>query len=180
MRNEKLMFIGLVVLIVISSLAVILLIQQNSGLSEILKHEKVPKIGDKAYLFTTESLDGTMVSIKDTTTLLVFMNTQCQTCAMSLPVVNAAYDSLRSLGVQVIGIISEPDLIARSYIEEHVIPFPVIADPDKKIFKKSKIRTVMLTVLVDKIGKIQYYQNYGDGIKRTLEKVFHQISNEVL
>ena len=138
MRNEKLMFGGLVALIVISSMAVFLLIQQNSGLSEILKHEEVPKIGDKAYLFNEKALDGTTVSNKDTTTLLVFMNAQCQSCAKNLPVLNAAYDSLQSLGVQVIGIISEPELIARSYIEEHAIPFPVIADPDKKYLKKAK------------------------------------------
>ena len=172
MRNEKLMFMGLVVLIVISSVAVFLLIQQNSGLSEILKHEEVPKIGDKAYLFTEKALDGNVVSNKDTTTLLVFMNAQCQSCAKSLPILNAAHDSLQTLGAQVIGIISEPELIARSYIEEHTILFPVIADPDKKIFEKSKIRTVMLTILVDKNGKIRHYQNYGDGIKRTLDKIF--------
>ena len=85
---------------------------------------------------------------------------------------NAAYDSLQSIGVQVIGIISEPELNARSYFEEHSILFPVIADPDRRIFEKSKIWTVMLTVLVDRDGKILHYQNYGDGIKRTLEKIF--------
>jgi alkyl hydroperoxide reductase subunit AhpC len=125
------MFSGFMALIVISSMAVFLLVQQNRGLSEILKYEEVPKIGDKSYLFTE-----------------------------------------KALGVQVIGIISEPELIARSYSEEHAIPFPVIADPDKKIFEKCRIRTVMLTVLVDKNGKILNYQNYGDGIKRTLEKIF--------
>lgn len=171
MKNNRFLPSLILVLILVLSGLGFLLFKQNQSLSEIINFDKTLQTGDNAPLFKEKSLSGDLISIKGKTSLLVFFNATCNSCAKNLPVLRDAYENLRNDGIDVIGIISEKKETADNYVNQRKLQFPVIADPKKKIFTKYKVHYVPLMVLINKKGEIRFYQSYGINIKQSLQKI---------
>ena len=95
------------------------------------------KVGDMAPAFTGNTQDGTTISsleLKGSRIVLYFYpkdNTSgCTAEACSL---RDNYAALRKQGYEVIGVSVDSEASHRKFIEKYELPFPLIADTDKKL-----------------------------------------------
>lgn len=171
MYKKPLILALLISLIFLSILIIILLATQNQKISDIVQLETPLKVGQKAFLFESLSSDGKKTTIKGKNTFLYFYKPNCAACKNELPVILENYHKLKSNGIHVIGISTENLTDTKRFIKKNNIEFPIIPDPEKKIFWKYRIRFVPLIVMVDKSGIICFYQQHGQSIQEILSEV---------
>ena len=84
--------------------------------------------------------------------LLVFFETDCPTCQLTLPYLNA----LNSDSVQLLGISQDTEPATQEFVRQMQIRFPVEIDRDLKISRAYDPQTVPTIFLLDKAGKVQH------------------------
>jgi len=128
------------------------------------------KEGDKAPVFKGIDQDGKSVSLSDFSgkKLILFFYPKDMTPGCTAEACNLRdnYKELRKLGFEIIGI--SPDSISRhqKFIEKYELPFPLIADEEKKIlndygvwgqksmYGKSSMGVFRTTFIIDEKGSI--------------------------
>ncbi len=100
---------------------------------------------------------------------------QCRSHAAQL---GRNYDELKRENFEVLLILGEPIEKARKYAESLHLPFPVLADPERKVYHLYGLKKVLLqrtaSVIIDCNGTIQYFK------KTTNPLVWLKESREVL
>jgi peroxiredoxin len=86
----------------------------------------------------------------DKPALLVFFETDCPTCQLALPYLNA----LNGSSVQVLGISQDPEPATREFVRQMQIAFPVEVDQGLKLSRAYDPQSVPTIFLVDKSGSI--------------------------
>lgn len=175
MRRDRFILYGIVTLLIIFLVGIVILAVQNQNISALLKHERTPEIGEKAFLFQATDLTGQKVDIHGVNVLLIFFNTTCKRSLESVRGWQEFYENYSSQRIKVVGISSEPAERMKQFITEQQLTFPIVADPEHKILWKYRVRYVPLLVLVDRKGTILYYQRYGERMTDVLSEVEKRI-----
>lgn len=129
-----------------------------------------PKEGDKAPDFTAKDQNGKTVSLEDfkgkTVILYFYPKDDTPGCTAEACSFRDNYQSLLAKGFAVIGVSTDTEKSHKKFEKKYSLPFPLIADPDKKIveqyglwaeksmFGKKYMGTVRTTFLIDKNGII--------------------------
>jgi len=105
------------------------------------------EIGNKAPSFRAESLSGETVSLEDyknQNVLIKFYRfATCPVCNLHLRSFVRQYDKLAKAGLLVVVIFHSPKWRTGKNMPEH-LPFEILSDPDKKIFKRYGVEKSMM------------------------------------
>jgi peroxiredoxin Q/BCP len=130
------------------------------------------KEGDKAPGFTAKDQDGNTVSLSDfkgkNVILYFYPQDDTPTCTKEACNYRDNYQSLLSKGFAVIGVSFDTEKSHKKFIKKYSLPFPLIADTDKKIiedygvwgekttFGRTYMGTFRTTFVIDKKGIIAH------------------------
>jgi len=101
--------------------------------------------GEKAPLFKTEDVYGERIKLKkilksNEKTLLVFMrHAWCPVCNLRSHELIDNYKNLQAAGYEVVVVYESPQEQLIRYVEDHELPFKVIADPQALLYKEYKV-----------------------------------------
>lgn len=128
------------------------------------------KAGDKAPDFTAKDQDGNTISLSDfkgkTLVLYFYPQDNTPTCTKEACNFRDNYQSLLSKGLSVVGVSLDTEKSHKKFINKFNLPFPLIADPDKKIiedygvwgekmtFGRNYMGTLRTTFIIDGKGII--------------------------
>jgi peroxiredoxin len=87
-------------------------------------------------------------------TLLVFFETDCPTCLLTLPYLNRLAEAIGQSRTAVIGISQDPESSTADLINQMSITFPVVVDHDLSISKLFDPEAVPTLFLVDQDGRV--------------------------
>lgn len=88
---------------------------------------------------------------KDKPALLIFFETDCPTCQLALPYLNALQGF-----VQVLGISQDPDSATREFVRQMQIAFPVQVDQGLQLSRAYDPQSVPTIFFLDKSGQIRH------------------------
>jgi thioredoxin-dependent peroxiredoxin len=138
------------------------------------------KMGDKAPAFEGVDQDGNLVSLKDFSgkklVLYFYPKDDTPGCTAEACNLRDNYALLRKKGYEILGVSADDERSHKKFIEKYVLPFPLLADKDKKILKA-----------YGAWGKKKLYGREYDGILRTtyvisekgiIEKVFAKVDTK--
>jgi peroxiredoxin Q/BCP len=130
------------------------------------------KEGDKAPDFTAKDQDGNSVSLSDfkgkTLVLYFYPQDNTPTCTKEACNFRDNYQSLIGKGLAVVGVSFDTEKSHKKFINKYSLPFPLIADPDKKIiedygvwgekmtFGRNYMGTLRTTFIIDGKGIITH------------------------
>jgi thioredoxin-dependent peroxiredoxin len=130
------------------------------------------KEGDKAPAFTAKDQDGNTVSLSDfkgkNVILYFYPQDDTPTCTKEACNYRDNYQSLLNKGFAVIGVSFDTEKSHKKFINKYSLPFPLIADTDKKIiedygvwgekttFGRTYMGTFRTTFVIDKNGVITH------------------------
>jgi peroxiredoxin Q/BCP len=136
------------------------------------------KEGDKAPNFTAKDQDGNPISLSDfkgkKVILYFYPQDNTPTCTKEACNFRDNYQSLLGKGFQVIGVSFDTEKSHQKFIKKFSLPFPLVADPDKKIieaygvwgektlFGRNYMGTLRTTFIIDEKGKIEHIINKVD------------------
>jgi peroxiredoxin Q/BCP len=126
--------------------------------------------GRKAPLFTGKTFDGQSISLKDylgrMVALVFYPRDFTPTCTVEVCNLRDHYTSLKNAGIHLIGISADDEQSHQRFAVKNALPFPLIADTQKKIigkygvwaekqlYGKKYMGIIRTTFLIDKEGKI--------------------------
>jgi len=130
----------------------------------------IPKEGDKAPDFTAKDQNGNTVSLSDfkgkNVILYFYPQDNTPTCTNEACNFRDNYQSLLSKGFSVIGVSPDTEKSHKKFETKFNLPFPLIADPDRKIveqyglwaekttFGRTYMGVLRTTFVIDPKGKI--------------------------
>ncbi|HTD42311.1 MAG TPA: thioredoxin-dependent thiol peroxidase [Mucilaginibacter sp.] len=130
----------------------------------------IPQEGDKAPDFTAKDQNGNTVSLSDfrgkNVILYFYPKDNTPTCTVEACSFRDNYQSLLSKGFTVIGVSTDTEKSHKKFEKKFNLPFPLIADPDRKIveqyglwaekvlFGRKYMGTLRTTFVIDPKGKI--------------------------
>lgn len=136
------------------------------------------KEGDKAPNFTAKDQDGNAISLSDfkgkKVILYFYPQDNTPTCTKEACNFRDNYQSLLGKGFQVIGVSFDTEKSHQKFIKKFSLPFPLVADPDKKIieaygvwgektlFGRNYMGTLRTTFIIDEKGEIEHIINKVD------------------
>jgi len=136
------------------------------------------KAGDKAPQFTAKDQDGNTVSLSDfkgkILVLYFYPQDDTPTCTKEACNFRDNYQSLLSKGLSVVGVSFDNEKKHKKFIKKYDLPFPLLADPDKKIiedygvwgektlFGRDYMGTLRTTFIINKKGVIVHIINKVD------------------
>jgi peroxiredoxin Q/BCP len=128
------------------------------------------KEGDKAPDFTANDQNGNTVSLSDfkgkNLILYFYPQDDTPTCTKEACNFRDNYQSLLSKGFAVVGVSFDNEKSHKKFIKKYDLPFPLLADPDKKLiedydvwgektlFGRNYMGTIRTTFIIGKDGKI--------------------------
>jgi peroxiredoxin len=114
------------------------------------------QIGDQAPRFSLPHLDGgeLLFAHKGQATLLIFFETDCPTCRLTLPYLNRLARALGEEAAQIIGISQDGEAPTRELVAEMGITFPVVMDHHLEVSRLYDPSTVPALFLLDRAGQV--------------------------
>jgi thioredoxin-dependent peroxiredoxin len=128
------------------------------------------KIGSKAPAFTGKDQDGNKVSLTGLTgrkvALYFYPQDNTPTCTEQACNLRDNFRALEKQGITVIGVSPDDEKSHGKFIAKFKLPFPLLADPDKKIIQKyglwaekqmygrKYMGVLRTTILIDEKGRI--------------------------
>ena len=138
------------------------------------------RIGDKAPAFEAVDQDGNPISLQDYSgkklVLYFYPKDDTPGCTAEACNLRDNYTLLLKKGYEIVGVSADDERSHKKFIEKYVLPFPLLADKDKKILKA-----------YGAWGKKNLYGKEYDGILRTtyvisekgiIEKVFSKVDTK--
>jgi peroxiredoxin len=120
------------------------------------------EVGDKAPGFTLPSVaDDCPDEIASDTglpTLLIFFETDCPTCHLTLPYLDRLYEMLGEGTVGILGISQDDEARTRQLIRQLPIKFPVVLDKELQVTRVYDPMAVPTLFLINGDGEILYTQ----------------------
>ena len=116
MKNERAIFIALLLLIFICSVGVMLLIGQNKELRQSASMEEGIQIGERAPRIKAKTIDGKDLELGNGPMLLAFFNTSCPGCRDGMPILNNRAIEFKRKGIPVIGITPDSKTLVRKLL----------------------------------------------------------------
>lgn len=95
--------------------------------------------GQPAKPFAAQDINGNAIALDDyrARPLLIsfFRSASCTLCGLQVWYLAQQYLRWRQQGLQMLAVFESTDAMTRQYINNQRLPFPVIADPDKNLFR---------------------------------------------
>lgn len=143
------------------------------------------KIGSPAPDFTLTATNGQKISLTDfrgKKNVIVFFirETTCPQCRTHVGHLGQLHEQFRAAGTEVIVILGEGLEKAREYADGLNLPFPILCDPDRAVYKLYELEKYFLlfqrtaSLVVDKEGIVRYLK------RTTIPNVWLQESRELL
>jgi len=118
------------------------------------------KSGDKAPDFKGKDQDGTTISLKDfkgkKLVLYFYPKDNTPGCTAEACNLRDNYTALKKKGYEIVGVSADDDKIHKKFIDKYQLPFPLIADINKKVIEA-----------YDVWGEKKFMGKVYDGIIRT-------------
>lgn len=169
-RGRLFQYIGISIIFILFVFLIQLAIQRHN-LSSILYQNSILNIGDKAFVFMLNDINGNRVTIQGDIVLLAFFNTTCNSCLKNIQMLQYFFVKYASMGIKVIGVSSETAERTLHFARKYKISFPIVADPNYNIFWKYHVKIVPLLVLVNKEKKIVFYQQDDQDLNDALLEI---------
>lgn len=138
------------------------------------------RIGDKAPAFEAVDQDGNPISLQDYSgkklVLYFYPKDDTPGCTAEACNLRDNYTLLLKKGYEIVGVSADDERSHKKFIEKYVLPFPLLADKDKKIL-----------MAYGAWGKKNLYGKEYDGILRTtyvisekgiIEKIFSKVDTK--
>ena len=138
------------------------------------------RIGDKAPAFEAVDQDGNLISLQDYSgkklVLYFYPKDDTPGCTAEACNLRDNYTLLLKKGYEIVGVSADDERSHKKFIEKYVLPFPLLADKDKKIL-----------MAYGAWGKKNLYGKEYDGILRTtyvisekgiIEKIFSKVDTK--
>lgn len=131
------------------------------ALPEIRAQGSPPEIGQPAYAFTLQRLDGGRLDLADLRSRPVVINfwaTWCVPCRTEMPLLISAWHAHRSSAIEIVAV-NLTDQERRKdigrFVEEMRMPFPVLLDEKGRVRERYALTTLPTTVFVDSSGIVR-------------------------
>lgn len=130
-----------------------------------------------------EILGDNSIRLSDYRGKVVFIDfwaSWCPPCLVSLPAYDKMYKELGNTEFELIAInVDEDTEDGLQFLEDHPVSYPVLADPEGDIGIPYRIRTLPVSYLIDRQGRIvQSYRSFKLGdeveIKQQIESLLQQ------
>ncbi|MBL4572424.1 MAG: TlpA family protein disulfide reductase [Gammaproteobacteria bacterium] len=111
---------------------------------------------------------------------LDFWASWCPPCLASLPAYDKMYRELGTEEFEIIAInVDEDTDDGIEFLEDHPVSYPVLADPDGEVGIPYGIRSLPVSYLIDREGRIvQRYRSYKAGDEIELKKLIEELLNK--
>lgn len=136
-----------------------------------------PAIGTDLPVMTLAKLDGTSSDLRPEAGRVMLVNlwaTWCGPCRAEIPDLEAVHNQYKGQNFEVIGIsvdTSGTEQSVRDFVAEQKMTYPVLLDPEGKSIEVFKTSVIPTSVLVDRSGKVVWFQrgtvNPGDAEFKT-------------
>jgi peroxiredoxin len=116
-----------------------------------------PSKGDLVPVFETLGVNGKPVKMdfpKGSKTVLLFFLSGCPSCHKMIPEWNRAYER-RAKGLNVVGVIMDPDQAPPTFFSTTAIAFPVLRSPGQQFLRGLNVNRAPLTLRVGEGGRIE-------------------------
>ena len=142
------------------------------------------KIGSAAPDFHLRATSGQDIALSDfqgkTNVILFFIReTTCFQCRTHVNQLGRMYDEFREAGAEIVVILGEDLNKARAYAEGNQLPFPILSDPDREVYRLYELEKYFLlfqrtaSLVIDKEGIVRYLK------RTTVPNVWLQESREL-
>lgn len=115
---------------------------------------------ESAIDFTVTDLHGERVTLSDLKGKNVYINfwaTWCKWCIKEMPDMEKVYHDYKDENIVMLAIdVGESHDKVTAYLKEHPYSFRVVLDPDKKVTQSYKLRSIPVSIFVDKQGRVAY------------------------
>ncbi|HSD66528.1 MAG TPA: TlpA disulfide reductase family protein [Vicinamibacteria bacterium] len=118
---------------------------------------QAPSKGDLVPVFETLTMDGKARKVdfpKGSKTVMLFFLSGCPHCHKMIPEWNRAYER-RPKGLDVVGVIMDPDQAPASFWATTSIVFPVLRSPGREFLRGLNVNRAPLTLRVGEGGRIE-------------------------
>jgi len=109
--------------------------------------------------FSLTALNGRKYKLSDLRGKVVFVNiwaTWCPPCRQEVPSMVKFYNKMKDQGVELLAVSEDNDVEAvRKFIAKNKIPFPVMLDQNKQVYRLYKATGVPETHLISKDGMVE-------------------------
>lgn len=135
------------------------------------KHQTSLQVGEKAPFFKVKDQDGKIISLDDFKgkKLVLFFYPKDDTPGCTAEACNLRdnYSELKKKGYSILGISANDEKSHQKFIKKHSLPFPLLADTDKKMCNDYEVwgeksmygkifeGVVRTTFVIDEKGKIE-------------------------
>ena len=138
-----------------------------------------PAAGNVLPKFTLSDLKGDKITVPDDFSgkviIVRFWVDWCKSCAIEMPMIDAAYNKYKDRGLVVIAVnVGQPKDIAEAFVTKLRLSYPVVLDTDSSITKKYGVKAVPFTFIVDRKGIIRK-RIFGEAGKETIEKIIQDL-----
>jgi peroxiredoxin len=141
--------------------------------------KKPPAPGSALPKFTLSDLKGAKITVPDDFSgkviIVRFWVDWCKSCAIEMPMIDAAYNKYKDRGLVVIAVnVGQQKDIAEAFVTKLRLSYPVVLDTDSSITKKYGVKAVPFTFIVDRKGIIKK-RIFGEAGSETLEKIIQDL-----
>lgn len=131
--------------------------QSENNAGEEQQHESARAV--PAPDFSLTGLDGRKYKLSDLRGKVVFVNiwaTWCPPCRQEIPSMVKFYNKMKYEGVEILAVSEDNDVEAvRNFIAKNNIPFPIMLDQNKQVYRLYKATGVPETHLITKEGMVE-------------------------
>jgi peroxiredoxin len=138
-----------------------------------------PEVGKLLPKFTLSDLKGDKITVPDDFSgkviIVRFWVDWCKSCAIEMPMMDAAYNKYKDRGLVVIAVnVGQQKDIAEAFVTKLKLSYPVVLDTDSSITNKYGVKAVPFTFIIDRKGIIRK-RILGEAGSETVEKIIQDL-----
>lgn len=133
--------------------------------------------------FTLKSLSGKNIKLSELAGKVVLLNfwaSWCAPCRLEMPLLNDLHNKYQALDFVVLGVnVEEQTDLARSYISQRPVDFPILFDSSNTVSKLYQVVAMPSTVMIDRNGQMRYlHQGYTPGDEKKYAQMLKRLIRE--
>ena len=140
--------------------------------------ENPPAVGKVLPKFTLSDLKGDKITVPDDyagkVIVIRFWVDWCKSCAIEMPMIDAAYNKYKDRGLVVIALnVGQQKDVAEAFVKKLKLSYPVVLDTDSAITKKYGVKAVPFTLIIDRKGIVRK-RILGEAESETMGKIIEE------